>query len=167
MKNSPLARLRATFALSQTALGYCLGLSRTMVSQVERGVRGLPMKAVLPQAALTLAQQTTPAEPAAEPLEASALQKHQQACQLRAERLAFELASMPARAAWARRRLAALPTLRAVLAPAGAPSPPWLARFEAEARNELVRSGSTAQALLRLRVAALEFEAGQAASLTS
>ncbi|MCR5886564.1 helix-turn-helix transcriptional regulator [Hymenobacter sp. J193] len=57
-----LPRLRAWFGLSQTELGRCLGLSRVMVSQVERGVRGLPLPAGLPQAALTLAYHHTPPE---------------------------------------------------------------------------------------------------------
>ena len=156
-----LPRLRAWFNLSQTELGRCLGLSKMMVSQVERGVRGLPLGASLPQAALTLAQHQTALEPIPEALDVAALQRHQQHCQLRADQLAFELAGLPERAAWARRRLAAMPTLTAVLAPGGAPLPLWLAYFEFEARAELQHSGSTAQALLRLRQAALAHEAAQ------
>ncbi len=160
-----LPRLRAWFGLSQSGLGRCLGLSKMMVSQVERGVRNLPPKAALPQAALTLAQQQAPAAPPAEALDVAALRQHQRRCQLRADQLAYELEGLPERAAWARRRLAALPTLAAVLAPAGTPPPAWLAHFEAEARAELQRSGSTAQALLRLRQAALAHEAAQAEEL--
>jgi transcriptional regulator with XRE-family HTH domain len=155
-----LPRLRAWFGLSQTGLGYCLGLSRTMVSQVERGVRGLPLGASLPQAALTLAYHNTPLEPLPEALDTLALRRHQQFFQLRADQLAFELDGLPERAAWAR-RLAALPILTAALAPAGSAPPAWLAFFESEARAELLRSGSTAQALLRLRQMALAHEAAQ------
>ena len=154
-----LPRLRAWFGLSQAGLGRCLGLSKMMVSQVERGVRGLPLGASLPQAALTLAQQQTALEPVPEAVDAAALRKHQRLCQLRADQLAYELAGLPERAAWARRRLAALPTLTAVLDPAGTTPPTWLAQFESEARTELQRSGSTAQALMRLRQEALAHEA--------
>lgn len=158
-----LPRLRAFFSLSLADMGHCLGLSRTMVSQVERGIRPLPLPAAPPQAALTLAQQRTPAEPAPEALDTAALRKHQRACQHRAEQLAHELSLLPARATWARRRLAALPVLTAALAPAGTAPPAWLAGFAAEARAELGRSGSTAQARLRIRIAGLRAEADAAA----
>ena len=139
-----------------------------MVSQVERSLRGLPLSATLPQAALTLAYQTTTdKEPTPEPLDAAALLKQQQACEHRAGQLAYELSRLPERALWARRRLAALPTLLAVLAPGSTPPPEWLASFEAEARAELVRSGSTAQALLRARQVALEAEAAELARLAT
>ena len=159
--SSLLPRLRAHFNLSQPELGHCLGLSRTMVSQVERGLRPLPLPASLPQAALTLAYHNTPAAPEPEALDADALQTQQRACLHRAGQLGYELGQLPVRAAWARRRLAALPTLTAALAPMGAKSPGWLAQFEADARAELLRSGSTAQARLRARQAALEAEAAE------
>lgn len=156
-----LPQLRAWFGLSQAGLGRCLGLGKAMVSQVERGVRRLPLRASLPQAALTLAQQATPAQPAAEGLNIMALQEQQQVCQHRAQQMERELSRMPERATWARRRLAALPTLTAVVAPAGSAPPLWLAEFAEEARTELVRSGSTAQALLRARQAAMQAEAAE------
>ena len=106
-----LPRLRAHFNLSQPELGDCLGLSRTMVSQVERGIRPLPLPAALPQAALTLAYHNTPAEPAPEAPDTAALRRHQRGCQLRADALAHELDQLPARAIWARRRQAARPRL--------------------------------------------------------
>ncbi|WP_046242745.1 helix-turn-helix domain-containing protein [Hymenobacter terrenus] len=162
-----LPRLRAFFGLSQSGLGQCLGLSRVMVSQVERGIRGLPLPAALPQAALTLALHTTSAEPAPEDLDTVALLRHQRACQHRADQLAFELSQLPERVAWARRRLAALPTLRAALAPASSTLPLWLAHFESEARAELVRSGRTAQARLQLRRAGLLAEAAEAGRLVA
>ncbi|UPL47614.1 hypothetical protein [Hymenobacter sublimis] len=140
-------------------------LSKAMVSQVERGVRKLPMAASLPQAALTLAQQATPAEPTPEAADTVALREHLRACQHRAEQMALELSRMPERAAWARRRLASLPTLTAVLAPGRATPPVWLSEFAEEARMELVRSGSTAQALLQARHAAFTAEAAEVARL--
>ncbi|MDB5268914.1 MAG: hypothetical protein JWP58_1954 [Hymenobacter sp.] len=158
-----LPRLRAFFGLSQVALAQCLGLSKVMLWQVERGLRPLPLPAALPQAALTLAQQNTPAEPAPEALDTAALQKHQRACQHRADQLTYELSQLPPRATWARRRLAALPVLTAALAPNGTAAPAWLAGFAAEARAELARSGSTAQARLRVRIAGLRAEADAAA----
>lgn len=154
-----LARLRAWFGLSQTDLGYCFGLQREVISQVERGLRPLPLPASLPQAALTLAYHNTPAEPAPEALDRAALHKQQRACRHRAGQLTYELSLLPERAAWARRRLAALPVLTAALAPAGTEAPKWLAYFAADARAELLRSGSTAQARLRARIAGLEAEA--------
>ncbi|MBB4601501.1 hypothetical protein HNQ93_004330 [Hymenobacter luteus] len=164
MKTEPLTllpALRAWFGLSQAGLGRCLCLGKAMVSQVERGVRRLPLRASLPQAALTLAQQATPSEPAAEAPDAAALRQHQQTCQHRAEQLAAELRRLPERAVWARRRLAALPTLTAVVAPAGSTPPSWLHEFASEARAELLRSGSSAQALLQARQAALLAEAAE------
>lgn len=160
-----LPQLRAWFGLSQAGLGTCLGLGKAMVSQVERGVRRLPLRASLPQAALTLARQATPAEPAPEALNIVALQEQLQMCQHRAEQMALELARMPSRATWARRRLAALPTLTAVVAPGGAAPPTWLEEFAEAARAELVRSGSTAQALLQARQAAMAAEAAEIARL--
>ena len=160
-----LPRLRAFFGLSLTDLGHCLGLSKTMVSQVERGLRGLPLPAALPQAALTLAQQNTPTEPLPEALDTATIQQHQHTCLHRADQLAYQLAQLPARAAWARRRLAALPVLTQALAPAGTAPPAWLAAFAAAARAELARSGTTAQARLTGRMAGLRAEATAVAEL--
>ena len=158
-------RLMEWFGLSQTQLGQCLGLSRAMMWQVHTGHRGLPLPAALPQAALTLALTTTPADPAPELPDAARLRLHQQACQLRADQLAAELVAQASRAAWARRRLAALPTLVAALAPTDTARPAWLTRFETEARAELLRSGTTAQALRRIQLAGLTAEAEAAGRL--
>jgi len=160
---SLLPRLRSWFGLSQVEMANYLGLSKAMLWQVERGIRGLPLPASLPQAALTLAYHSTTAEPTAEALDTTALHKQQRACQLRADALAYELEGLPTRAVWARRRLAALPVLTAALAPAGGASPAWLASFAANARAELVRSGSSAQARLRARIAGLRAEAASIA----
>ncbi|GAA4383228.1 hypothetical protein [Hymenobacter koreensis] len=160
-----LRRLRAWFGLSLTELGACLGLSKAMTLQVEQGLRGLPLHAELPRLALDLAQQATPAAPAPEPPDAAALRRHQRACELRADALAHRLAALPERATWARRRLAALPTIAATLAAAGAPPAPWPEPFAAGARAELTRSGSTAQALLQARLAGLRAEAAEVARL--
>ncbi|MBG8553932.1 helix-turn-helix domain-containing protein [Hymenobacter guriensis] len=155
-RTSLVPRLRVWFGLSQAALGYCLGLSREMVSQVERGMRRLPLSAALPQAALTSALHNTPAEPAPEALDPKLLLRRQRLCRHRAGQLAYEQLQLTERVAWARRRLAALPILTAAVGPA-----PWLSLFEADARAELLRSGSPAQALLRVRQATLEFEAAE------
>ncbi|MCC2546085.1 helix-turn-helix domain-containing protein [Hymenobacter sp. BT175] len=160
-----LPRVRAWFGMSQADLGRYLGLSKSMVSQVERGVCALPLSKALPQAAFTLALQSAPAEPVAEALDAAALRRQQQLCEDRAGQVALEAGRLAERAAWARRRLAALPTLTAVLAPAGGSLPAWLTDFTEEARTELVRSGSTAQALLQVRQAALLAEAAAISQL--
>jgi DNA-binding XRE family transcriptional regulator len=154
-----LTRLRVWFGLSQTDLGYCFGLQREVISQVERGLRPLPLPASLPQTALTLAYHNTPTEPAPEALDRVALQKQLRTCRHRAGQLTYELSLLPERVLWARRRLAALPVLTAALVPAGTEAPKWLAYFAADARAELLRSGSTAQARLRARIAGLEAEA--------
>lgn len=154
-----LIRLRDFFGLSQTTLGRCLGLGKQMVSQIERGLRGLPLSAALPHAALTLAYQRTPAAPPAEVPDTRALGRQQRACEHRANQLEYELSRLPGRAAWARRRLAARAALTAALTPPGGPAPTWLATFAAEARAEVLRSGSTAQARLRARIAGLRAEA--------
>ena len=160
-----LPRLRAFFGLSLADLGHCLGLSKTMVSQVERGLRLLPLPAALPQAALTLALQATPPDPNPEAPDAAALEKYRCACLHQAEQLAYQMAQLPARAAWARRRLAALPVLTQALDPAGTAPPAWLAAFAAAARAELARSGTTAQARLTGRMAGLRAEATAVAEL--
>ncbi|RTQ52375.1 hypothetical protein EJV47_05005 [Hymenobacter gummosus] len=157
----PLVRLRAWFALSQAELGRYLGLGREMVSQVERGVRPLPLPAALADAALTLAWQAGEAAPLPppEPPDPAALHRQLREARHRAEQLAHELLIMQERSTWATRRLAALPTLTAALTAGGAAAPAWLERFASRARNELVRSGPTAQALLTARRAGLLAEA--------
>ena len=84
---------------------------------------------------------------------------HAQSCVAAAGRLAVELAAAQARAAWAERRLAALPRLAAPLRPTDAAPPAWLAQFESEARVVLAESGPVAQARLALRRAGLLHEA--------
>ncbi|WP_460608142.1 hypothetical protein [Hymenobacter terrigena] len=155
--------MRTFFGLSNAAIGRCLGLNKDMMYQVERGIRPLPLPAALPHAALTLAYHNTLAEPEPEAPDADVLHKHLRACQLRADQLNHELDQLPARATWARRRLAALPVLMAALTPAGGAAPAWLATFEAKAHAELARSGSTAQARLRIRIAGLRAEAAAVA----
>jgi hypothetical protein len=119
------------------------------------------MGAVLPQAALPLAQHSTVVDPTPEPVDAAVLRRHQRACQFKADNLTYKLSLLPEQVAWARRRLAALPTLRTALVPTGTSIPPWLELFQSEARNELATKSSTAQALLKLRQAALAYEAEQ------
>jgi transcriptional regulator with XRE-family HTH domain len=159
------AQLQEAFGLNQTSLGRLLGLSRAMMSAVRRGKRYFPLAAAEPFARLLLALDKLPA-PSAMPAapDAAGLERQQRACRATAMRLALELTAMQARAAWAGRRLAALPTLTATL-PAGEPLPRWLTAFEAEARETLAACGALPQARLALRRSALLHEAAQVGRL--
>jgi transcriptional regulator with XRE-family HTH domain len=156
-------QLGEAFGIYQLELGQLLGLSKSMVSHVRAGRRPLPATAYLPLARLTVAMQALPPDlpapsPAADPV---ALARQARACRAAAARLVLEQAALTTRAAWADRRLAVLPVLRAhVLTdnPA-ADLPLWLVHFEAEAREVLEANGPLAQARLALRRAALLHEA--------
>jgi transcriptional regulator with XRE-family HTH domain len=159
-----IAQLQAAFGLSITALGRLLGVGRSMLSQVLSGHRALPPSTGPMLARLLLALDQLPT-PLADAPDAEALARHQRACLARAMRLALDLADMQTRAAWAGRRLAALPTLAASL-PEG-PLPRWLTAFEAEARETLAACGALPQAKLALRRAALLHEAALAERLVA
>ena len=152
--------VRAHFGLSQAALGRVLGLSRAHMQLVEAGRRSLPLAAepAFERLVRALGPGETPPPPAAElPADAAApLALHALRCVAEAGRLAAELADAQRRAAWAARRLAALPRLAAPDAPA------WLAQFESEARATLAAYGPLAQARLALRRAGLLHEAAGA-----
>lgn len=152
--------LRAWFGLSVTKLGHCFGLSRAMMWQVETGHRSLPLAATVPHLALLRAREEAP-EPTPEPLDAAALQRQLRECQHRAGQLQYKLGLLQEQAAPARRRLAALPLIRATYAAMQAELPSWLPYFELDAQAELQRSGRTAQALLQARRAALLAEAAE------
>ncbi|WP_156176172.1 hypothetical protein [Hymenobacter terrenus] len=159
------------FGLNQAALGRILGLSRHMMFQVTTGRRPLPLAAAPTWARLVLALGADASEPVMEEREpadkplllfeaAHPLARHGQACVAAAQRLAGELAAAQARAAWAERRLAALPRLATPLLATEAPGPPpWLVAFESEARVVLAESGPVAQARLAVRRAGLLREA--------
>ena len=138
-----------------------------MMSQVTAGRRSLPAAARFTWARLVLALEPAAAPtPAALPAPVFAfapthpLALHAQSCQAAAAALAVELANARARAAWAARRLVALPRLAAPLRPTDALGPPaWLAQFESEARVALAQYGPDAQARLAVRRAGLLAEA--------
>ncbi|WP_400192909.1 hypothetical protein [Hymenobacter sp. B81] len=150
--------LCARFGLTQAELGRYLGLSKSQVWQIGRGLRPLPRPAAPTYIALAAAGQAA-LEPAAEAPDPAQLRRQQRAARHRAGQLAHELEQLQERSAWARRRLAALPPLTAAFTAGGAAAPPWLERFASKARNELVRSGGTVQALLRAKQAGLLAEA--------
>jgi transcriptional regulator with XRE-family HTH domain len=157
-----LQRIASCFGLSQIALGRLLGLSPSLVSHILAGRRLLPLSASVLVARLKLAYSKVE-EAAPVPVEApdaATLRLQQQRCHAYALGLGVKLTAMEGRATWAQQRLAALPILQASL-PDG-PVPTWLASFEGEAREVLAANGSTAQALVKLRQAALEYEAARA-----
>ncbi|UOQ78210.1 hypothetical protein MUN84_06350 [Hymenobacter sp. 5516J-16] len=145
-----------------------LGVSRALVALTETGQRALPLTAreLLP----ALVPAKSPAlgssgegftSPLAdwEPLEA-----YQKKCQQQAARLRRELTRMQKKAAQHYQRLQVLPSLPANL-PASADRQrvqQWVEQRLEEARLELQRSGPAAQALLAVRIKALEYEAAEA-----
>jgi DNA-binding transcriptional regulator YdaS (Cro superfamily) len=153
-------QLNSVFGLNQTALGRLLGLTATLMSHVKAGRRSLPATAYVPLARLTVAMQAVPPDLAAPAPDPANLARQARVCRATAARLVLEQAALAERAAWANRRLAAVPVLRANLtdlAPEAEP-PRWLARFEAEAREALLMCGPLVQTRLALRRAALLHE---------
>ncbi|GGG32065.1 hypothetical protein GCM10011378_05740 [Hymenobacter glacieicola] len=164
-----MPQLRAHYDLSQLEMSELLGVSRALVALAETGQRSLPLAAreLLPP--LALVKGTAPGAPAAasypspladwEPLAA-----HQKKCQQQAARLRRELVRMQEKAAQHYQRLHMLPDLSANL-PASADRQrvqAWVEQRLEEARRELQRSGPAAQALLAVRIKALEYEAAEA-----
>ena len=164
--------VQAHFGLNQAALGRLLGLSKSMMGQVARGQRPLPLAAAPTWTRLVLALGPAPA-PAVSPVvlvplpfdPAHPLSWHGLACVATAARLAVEMADSQTRAAAAERRLAAIPRLAAPLLPTDTSPPPWLVQFESEARVALATYGPLAQARLALRRAGLLHEAQAAYGL--
>lgn len=155
-----LLLIRRNFGMSQTDLALFLGISPVQLAQAETAVRRLPVKAILPQVVLAAAAEFTPAPP--EPLDRAPLEQRLRACEYEMRQLRPRLESCQQRAEIARRRLAALSALQQ------SPTPDlpwtedqqrWLQRFERQARAALPECGTTAQALLAARLAALEHEA--------
>lgn len=164
-----LLALRARYGLSQAQLAEYLSVSRAQISMTEQGRRALPTAAwnkLLP----LLPVLNAPAVRAASALdEASrtALQARLRSCTHEAARLRQELQHLRTKAGSYQAVLQELvPLLRplAVSSESGQKKQEaWLALREEEARQEVARSGPAAQALLELRIDALEYEAGQAA----
>ncbi len=193
-----LGAVRRYFGLSQADVAPFLGLPQAGVAGVESGGRALSLRAGRQLALLTAglpdgwhepgsgqqaAHNSAAAGAAAaaeidplDPLDPAALRARQQYCEAAAMRERAQLARLTERATQARRRLAALPGLRAAVGPPPAATTGraaldherrrlWLALFENEARTVLARDGATAQTLLALRLGALEFEAAQLRAL--
>ncbi len=170
-------QLGAAFGLRQAAVGRLLGLSPQMTNNVCAGRKPLPAATYPQLARLLLALDAlppadSPAAPPPNPPAPVPLGRHARACRATAARLQLEEGALRARAAWAARRLAALPALEDALRlappdplreppdPADpAARPRWLTRFLAEAREALAAAGPDAQARLALRRAALLHEA--------
>lgn len=170
-----LQQLMTAFGLRQNVLGYLLGLSSGMMNHVVCGRRSLPASSYVPftkllvaldklPPELALAPPGVPAPPRApDPLSSAdktALGHHQLACWAKVMNLRLRQTALETRAAWATRRLAAMPTLISTLPDPTAPLPSWLQSFEAEAREVLADSGPLAQARLALRRATLLHEMG-------
>lgn len=164
--------LRARYGLSQAQLAEYLSVSRAQVSMAEQEKRTLsaaawaklqPLTDLLAAPAATSAVAAAPA-----PLDVAsreALQRRLRECTEQGAQLRQELAELRARAA---RHQAVVRELLPLLLPpslaagSGADQA-WLQAREAEATEELKRSGPAAQTLLELRMEALDYEAGQAA----
>lgn len=163
-----IIRVRTYFGLSQQELARFLGVSRALVALVETGRRTLPaeaenrlaiLNAGIRQEAVTPAEAVKSAPAAWEPL-----QLHQRKCLRQASGLRQELLQLQTQAAQYQRRLQALPLLSQALGrfPADTELQSWLEQLATEARYGLFDCGTAAQALLTVRITALEFEAAEA-----
>ena len=179
--DSRLAKLRRYLGLQQEHLAMFLGISRSLLANIEanrrpmsRAVyeRAAPLLALLPDtpalAELAPPALPLPAAPAPGPLEA-----RRDFCVWRATNLRYELRALTARATIANRWQQALPTLLATLQPpAPEPAPPgeWsrltyprlLVQQYAEA---FLPDDASRNHLLRLQAEALETEAAALAAL--
>lgn len=164
-----LQALRARYGLSQAQLAEYLSVSRAQVSMAEQGRRVLPAATwakLLPlMAVLETPAAATAAATALDATSRVALQGRLRDCTHEATRLRQELVQLRARAVRHQAVLGELlPLLRPLAAASGAPrDAAWLALREEESLREIERSGPAAQALLELRIDALDYEAGQAA----
>ena len=181
--DSRLAVMRQYLGLPQQELADFLGISRSMLANLEANRRAMsqavharaaPLLALVPKGALLLVlgipepPPALPVAPASGPLEA-----RRDYCLWRAANLRYELRPLHQRAAVGRRWQTALPVLLAALSPAAPdPAPPgdW-SRFTYP--RELAQLWATAFTaddaaryhLLRLQAEALETEAAALAAL--
>lgn len=181
--DSRLAILRQYLGLPQQELAGFLGISRSLLANLEANRRSMsravderaaPLLALLPESALHIVlaaptpPATLPAAPAPGPLEA-----RRDFCVWRAANLRYELRDLNTRAAVGQRCQQALPTLLAALPPAAPdPTPPgdW-SRFTYP--RQLVQQWATAftpddaarHHLLRLQAEGFETEAAALAAL--
>ena len=170
-----VSAVRAHFGLSQQALATLLGTTQPRLHAAEAGTRDLPYRADLRLrpllqllTALPVIAPAATADVLADPAPAVA---RQQACLAAATRLRYQLDHLlPARAAWARARLAATTSLPTALATSDATEPLLPHRRAAQtaqwallltlAELELAqRSGPGPTLLLRARLAGLLAEA--------
>ena len=181
--DSRLAVLRQYLGLQQQELANFLGISRSLLANLEANRRGMsqavferlePLLALLPESArLTVLAApvpppTLPATPAPGLLEA-----RRDFCVWRAANLRYELRPLHARAAVAHRWQQALPALLAALPPAAPdPAPPgaWVRltypRLLAEqCATAFTPDDAARHHLLRLQAEALETEAAALAAL--
>ncbi|GGG44791.1 helix-turn-helix domain-containing protein [Hymenobacter glacieicola] len=164
-----LQTLRARYGLSQAQLAEYLSVSRAQVSMAEQSRRVLPPATwakLLPlMAVLETPTTTSEAATALDAPSRAALQGRLRDCTHEATRLRQELVQLRARAIRHQAVLRELlPLLRPLAEASDAPKDlAWLALREEESLQEVERSGPAAQALLELRIDALEYEAGQAA----
>ena len=175
--DSRLAVLRQYLGLPQQQLADFLGISRSLLANLEANRRSMsqavheraaPLLALLPEGALLMVlaapvpPPALPAAPAPGPLEA-----RRDYCVWRAANLRYELRALHGRAAVALRWQQALPALQAALPPAAPdPAPPgeWARltypRLLVEQCAEAFTPDDAARChLLRLRAEALETEA--------
>lgn len=184
-ENGTLIRVvRQYLGLSQAGLGKYLGISQVALAYAELGTRPLPRTALLPLSRLVQAlppEALSPlaAEPPASPgvllpgLPATAaLRQRQQECLREAGQLRAELVRLQIRAAQSAARLALATALQAAPLPPPAgpvqePEAVWLGRLARQATAQLAAGSATAQALLGLRIHALEYEAAEAGRLAT
>lgn len=169
-----LPAVRQYLGLTKAEMGRYLGIPRERVADAERGARPLSVAAgaafigllgALPPAVQVALAEGTPPPPAPATAEAppdgAALRQYATECVQEAARLGAELARLRQRVAQAHARLALLPGLPP------APSGPltddaWPTRLERQARAWLAAGSPTVQALLTLRIAALDHAAAAA-----
>ncbi|MBX0290862.1 hypothetical protein K3G63_10455 [Hymenobacter sp. HSC-4F20] len=159
-----LPEIRAYYGLSQLELSELLGVSRALVALTETGQRKLPAAAAQALHPLVAAMSAAASAGAAVPApDWGPLQAYQQQCQAQAATLRRELARMQQKAVQYQHRLQVLPTLHASLPVASEEhAQAWVAQLLEEARQQWQRNGPGAQALLTVRIKALEYEAAEA-----
>ncbi|TGE20547.1 XRE family transcriptional regulator [Hymenobacter aquaticus] len=179
LSNTVSARVRAHFCLTQAELGRFLGVTPAQVSNVEAG-RSVFSEAVqerLFQLRRWLPQEAAPAPeaPAPEPPEAGPLQQRLRRCRHLAAGARYELEEMRRRTQAHAARQQALARLRQVLLTPHDPASPippdpaadpahnrrWLTHLETNTAVAPAPPTAAEVALLEVRLAALEYEAGE------
>ncbi|MGY3088721.1 transcriptional regulator with XRE-family HTH domain [Hymenobacter sp. UYAg731] len=181
--DSRLAILRRYLGLQQEQLALFLGISRSLLANIEANRRAMsrvvheraaPLLALLPESALLTVLAVPPPPPALPAAPAPGqLEARRDYCQWRAANLRYELRTLNHRAAVALRWQQALPALLAAMPPAApAPAPPgdW-ARLSyprllaQQCATAFTPDDAARHHLLRLQAEALEAEAAALAML--